>query len=343
MKRQIRSRYQIFPPLPPDRHDALDESIVAHGVENATIWDDEGNLLDGWERESICEVHRLRCPREVRQFESEADKFRFILAVNAHRRPCLSSKQKRTVIEAYLQGDPDIADNALAEALGVSKNTVLKARRRLEESGQIPKVKKTKGKDGKLRTVKYAKRIIANNPREFEKALEVIKDLPDACAGKTLDLTTASRRARRNKKKEELDAQIIAPAADGAIRLYHCPFQELEEVAGIEPKSANLALTDIPYGQAFLPQVDDLAQLARRVLVEGGLLVLYYGNAYLNQVMATLDKHLTYRWTIASVWDGDATIFHTAPSAEQMEADPRVLQGRMEETGPLARCPSCEP
>jgi DNA modification methylase len=26
--------------------------------------------------------------------------------------------------------------------------------------------------------------------------------------------------------------------------------------------------------------------------------------------MASLDKHLTYRWALASVWDGDATIFH---------------------------------
>jgi hypothetical protein len=40
--------------LPSDRHDALNQSVVAHGVETATTWDDEGNLLDGWERETIC-------------------------------------------------------------------------------------------------------------------------------------------------------------------------------------------------------------------------------------------------------------------------------------------------
>jgi hypothetical protein len=52
---------------------ALDHSVVDHGVERATAWDHEGNLLDGWEREVICEKHGLRCPREVRQFQSEAD------------------------------------------------------------------------------------------------------------------------------------------------------------------------------------------------------------------------------------------------------------------------------
>src|SRR5262249_1218764 len=55
------------------------------------------------------------------------------LARSKPHRPCLSSKQKRAVIEAYLQGDPEIADNALAEALGVSKNTV-----RAVSSGVIP-------------------------------------------------------------------------------------------------------------------------------------------------------------------------------------------------------------
>ena len=197
---------------------------MGHGVELATTWDHEGNLLDGWERESICEARRLRCPREVRRFDSEADKFRFILAVNAHRRPVLSSKQKRAVIAAYLQGDPEIADNMLAVALGVSKNTVLKARRRLEADGAIREVAKTKGKDGKLRPVKYTKRIITNSSGEFERAKEVVKDLPDNCAGKTLDLTTASRRAKRNKKKEERHGQVVRPLADEDIRLFPCRF-----------------------------------------------------------------------------------------------------------------------
>jgi hypothetical protein len=305
-----RSRYQIFPALPPDRREALDQSVVDHGVERATIWDQWGNLLDGWERESICEKRGLRCPREVRHFDTEADKYRFVLAVNANRRPVLSNKQKRAVIEAYLQGDPEIADNTLAESLGVSKNTVLKARRRLEASSRIPKVKKTKGKDGKLRPVKYTPRIITNSPGEFQKALKVIKDLPPQCAGKTLDITTASRRARNHKKNEERRGEIITPVADDGIRLYHCRFQDLEKAAALKPVSPKLFLTDIPYEQRFLPQVDELGQLAQRLLVAGGLLVLYTGQAYLNRVMTTLDKYLTYRWTLASVWDGAANLFH---------------------------------
>lgn len=305
-----RSHYQIFPPHPPDRHKALDHSIVAHGVERATVWDDQGNLLDGWERESICETHGLRCPREVRHFDSEPDKFRFVLNANGHRRPNLNQKEKRAVIEGYLKGDTGIADNMLGDILGVSKNTVLAVRRRLEATGKIRKVSKTKGKDGKLRPVRYTKRIITNTQKEFVKAVKVIGDLPDNCAGKTLDITTASRRARRNKKKEARQTEIVPPLPGDAIRLHHCRFQDLEKVAGLRPASVHLVFTDIPYEQAFLRQVDDLGEWAERHLIEGGLLVLYDGQAYLNRVIASLDKHLTYRWTGAFVWGGDGNVFY---------------------------------
>lgn len=307
-----RSKYQIFPQLPADRQEALKASIALHGNETAAIWDQDGNLLEGWERETICEELGIVCQREVRHFDSEVEKFRFILAVNGHRRPSLSQKQKRAVIEAYLLGDVEIADNALAHALGTSKNTVLKVRRRLEEIGAVPKIDKTRGKDGKLRPVRYTKRIITNSPNEFATALQIIKNLPDRCAGKTLDMITAKRRASRNDRKEERESRIIPPLPDDAIRLYHCPFQELEKVAGIIPASTDLVLTDIPYDHSFLPQVVDLARFAERVLVPGGLLVCMCGQYWLNKVTERLDQFLTYRWMNASVWFGEGTPIRTA-------------------------------
>ena len=307
----VRSKYQIFPSLPPAEREALKASITHHGVENATTCDDQGNVIDGWERETICHEIGITCTKEVRQFASEADKFKFILAVNAHRRPNLSQKQKREVIEAYLRGDPEVADNMLGETLGVSKNTVLKVRRRLEASGEIPKVDKTKGKDGKCRPVKYAKKIITNSPNEFKKAQDIIKDLPDTCAGKTLDITTAKRRAARNRNKEYRDnSRIVVPLPDDAIRLYHCRFQELEVRAEISPGTAPLVLTDIPYDQTFLPQIAELGQLAKRVLVKGGLFVCMCGQYWLHKVKLALSQSLTYRWENAFLWDGEGVPVH---------------------------------
>lgn len=178
-------------------------SIAQHGVEWPTIWDDEGNLLDGWERESICAELGVVCPREVRHFESESDKFRFVLAMNAHRRPALSQKQKREVIASYLKGDPEVADNALGESLGVSKNTVLEVRSELESKSEIPTVSRTRGRDGKVRPVRYAKRIITNTPAEFEKAKDIIKELPDDCSGRILDFATAKAAFELNSVSDE--------------------------------------------------------------------------------------------------------------------------------------------
>jgi len=92
-----RPRYQLFPSQPAERRAALVESIRQRGIDTPTVWDEQGNILDGWERESVCRELRITCPREVRHFPSEAAKYRFVLAVNAHR---------------------------LGQTLGVSKNTV---------------------------------------------------------------------------------------------------------------------------------------------------------------------------------------------------------------------------
>ncbi len=303
-------QYRIFPALAPARHCALKASIAEDGQHVPVIADQDGNILDGFERDDICRELGIPCATEVRRFSTEAEKYQLILAVNSQRRPRLTSKQNEKVIAAYLRADPEMADNHLAESIGgVSKNTVAKIRRGLEDAGEIPKFQTLRGKDGKKRPAKY-KRVIANTPREIEIAKGVIHDLPPSCEGKIFDTTTAERRARRHARREARSGQIIMPLADDDIRLYHCPFQELEQAANLKPASAKLFLTDIPYERGFVPQVDDLGRLAQRLLVEGGLLVLYVGQAYLNRVTAALDNYLTYRWTAAFVWGGDANIFH---------------------------------
>ena len=89
-------------------------------------------------------------------------------------------------------------------------------------------------------------------------------------------------------------------------QLYHCRFQDLQ----IAPNSVSLICTDIPYGKHFLPQLDDLAAFAERVLLPGGLMVSYSGQYYFPRVLQSLGQCLIYRWIIKSGWDGAATIVH---------------------------------
>lgn len=302
-----RSQYQIFPALSLDLHEALKASIKRREQEQPIVCDRQGNIVDGWERAMCCQELGIEPRREVRDFEDEAEKFQYVLAVNAHRRPNLNQKQKRAVIDGYLRGDPGVADNCLAQTLVVSKNTVLKVRQRLEASGIIRKIERTRGKDGKLRPVRYAKRIITNGRKEFDRAREIIKALPDNCSGKTLDIISAERRARRHKRSIEREARIIEPLPVDAIQLFHCRFQDLEKKARIKPGSIRLILTDVPYDKRFLPQVAELGALAQRWLAEGGLFVCMYGQYYLNLFIRTMDAFLTWRWQNTSVWQASAS------------------------------------
>lgn len=182
----------IFPPLQPDAYESLKRSIAEIGVQEPVIEDEKGGLIDGRHRRQAAEELGIPCPKIIRLFVSEAEKFELALRLNCQRRQ-LNRKQKRSLIEAYLRADPRIADNALADIIGgISKNTVAQVRSQLETTRQIDKLTKTRGKDGKMRPRNYA-RIVANTATEADAARHAIRDLPDSCQGKIIDINTATR------------------------------------------------------------------------------------------------------------------------------------------------------
>jgi site-specific DNA-methyltransferase (adenine-specific) len=272
------------------------------------LFDQHGETIDGRYLQRACEELGLDYTREVQEFTSDLERLQVAVTVNSNGRRW-NRKKRRELIARYLKTDPGINDNHLGQIVGTSKNTVAAVRAELESTRQIDKLPQRRGRDGKERPAKY-RRIVANTTGELEKAKQIIGDLPDNCAGKLLDITTAKRRAARQQNKKERAGRVVTPLADDAVRIYHGRFQDLEQIAGIVPESVNLVCTDIPYDQSFLPQVGDLGEFGARVLIEGGLLVTVCGQYWLHKVIAELGKHLNYRWTDASVWDGDATPVH---------------------------------
>jgi hypothetical protein len=186
---------------------------------------------------------------------------------------------------------------------------VLAARKRLEATWEIPKLTKLRGKDGKNRVASYG-RIVPNTASELKIARAIARKLPPSCNGKILDTTTASRRVHRYANQRASNGQILVPSPRDAIRLYHCRFQELRKVAGLRRKSVNVIVTDIPYSQDFLPELDDLGRFAAEVLVDGGLFISFVGQYYLDCYFQSFGRHLTYRWTLASTWDRDSNLIH---------------------------------
>ena len=85
--------YHILPALLPEEYEALKASIAERGVDIPIIVDQEGNIIDGFHRQRACDELGIYCPREVRQFVSEAEKFELVLRANCRRRQ-LNRKQK---------------------------------------------------------------------------------------------------------------------------------------------------------------------------------------------------------------------------------------------------------
>lgn len=146
--------YRIFPDLLPKEEEVLRTSIKKVGVLDPIVKDEDGNTIDGHQRQRIAGELGVPCPEVVRHFGSEQEKFEYALNCNRARRRNLNQRQKRLVIATYLKADPEISNNWLAEILGVSDTTVIEVRKELESTSQIGKLKKLRSKDGKKRPAK---------------------------------------------------------------------------------------------------------------------------------------------------------------------------------------------
>jgi hypothetical protein len=306
--RNGRPKYQPLPDLPDDEYEVLKADIAEKGVLYAVLQDEYGDTIDGHQRERAADELGIKYPIAVLPGLSEEDKWHLAISLNVKRRH-LTRPQMRQLVEQEIKRTPDLANNWLAEILGVDDRTVLAARKRLESTSALRKFTKLRGKDGKSRVAHY-RQVVANTASELKVARAVARKLPPSCNGKVIDTTTASRRARRYNQEAIWEGNIIKPLPTDSIRLYHCPFQELREVAGLRRKSVHLLLTDVPYDRGFLPQLDDLGRFANEVLVDGGLFLTFCGQYYLDQYLRILGERLTYRWTLAAVWERDANVIH---------------------------------
>jgi len=127
---------QMLPPLSSEEYTAIKESIRQYGVRVPILVDQGGKIIDGWHRQRACDELGIYCPREVREFVSEAERLEVAIGLNANRRH-LNRQQRRELIAAFLKCDPRINDNHLGKIIGVSQNTVAAVRGELESTFQI--------------------------------------------------------------------------------------------------------------------------------------------------------------------------------------------------------------
>lgn len=120
--------YQPMPALSPEDFALLKADIADHGVMVPVEVDEDGNILDGHNRSRACAELGISPPTVVRAGLTEAQKHEHALRSNLVRRH-LTSAQKREVIRAELDRDPDRSDREIARLIGVDHKTVGTVRR----------------------------------------------------------------------------------------------------------------------------------------------------------------------------------------------------------------------
>lgn len=173
------SKYQLLPPLSPEEYQALERSIIEHGVLVPVEYDESGEIIDGHHRVAICEsLGLVDWPRFVRKGLSEVDKRKLARELNVSRRH-LTTAQKQAIIADQLRDTPSISSRAIAAMVGVDHKTVAAVRRSLVDGGEIPHHDEVEGRDGVKQPVRKPIKtaFVPDQPnvREYMRGAKIIR------------------------------------------------------------------------------------------------------------------------------------------------------------------------
>jgi 16S rRNA G966 N2-methylase RsmD len=78
----------------------------------------------------------------------------------------------------------------------------------------------------------------------------------------------------------------------------------------LEKDSVDVIITDPPYPEEYIHVWEQLSEIGSLVLKEGGYLVAYSGQLYLDRVMTSLSRYLNYCWVISLYHTQNTQVVH---------------------------------
>ena len=178
-----------------------------------------------------------------------------------------------------------------AKAVGGTSGRSVQRAKKIKQKAH-PKIKR-KVKQGKLSLRAAAK--LASMPGAIQ---ERVAD--------KMEKDGVNDKAALRQVREEERAAVPAdlPRASERFELIGVDFR----IASVQTESVDTIICDPPYPREYLPLFEPLGAFAARVLKPGGQLVAMLGQSYLPEVLASLSKHLTYRWTCAYLTPGGQAV-----------------------------------
>lgn len=159
----------------------------------------------------------------------------------------------------------------------------------------------------KLKTLNIPKNdalVLCRKQKEvpLEKIIEKIE------SGKVKNVKNAIKLVKDESKQNELIKKSSQFIPLDAIQIWNGDFRT--ETDQIEDDSIDAIITDPPYPGEFLKLWTDLAEMAKRVLKPGRLLICYCGQYFLPEVIERLCQHLTYNWIMCLKHNSHTKIVH---------------------------------
>lgn len=137
--------------------------------------------------------------------------------------------------------------------------------------------------------------------RTYEKAVAVVESGDQEVIQQMNATGKVDGAFKKIKKKEK--AQADAKAAEKATEVIAktdplCVFHgnSFELAESIPDESCALIFTDPPYDRKALPMFEDLAELADRILVDGGSLITFLGQYVIPEVIDMMTPRLKFFW-----------------------------------------------
>lgn len=108
-------------PLSDIEYESLRSSIAEDGVITPIVIDEDGNIIDGHNRQKIADELGISCPTKTVSGLDEDGKFKLAISLNGIRRQLTSAAKRKLAATMHARGIPK---TEIAQALSVDRTTV---------------------------------------------------------------------------------------------------------------------------------------------------------------------------------------------------------------------------
>lgn len=299
--------FQLFDALDAATEAALRASIEEFGVLVPVVKDQHGNVLDGHHRSRLADELGVSYRVDIIVCEDDDHARRIAATLNTDRRHL--DKDQRQAVVLRLASIRDAhgvqvhSPNAIADALGVSLDTIQRDVNELTDVGKLEPPTHVRGRDGKAYPAKKPTVVAAKNAKEAERAQQALSTASDVLpAGRVIDVKRAERISREHAADQRRAEPLEPATVHGLVDIRHGDLRDALD--DIPDGSVDAIITDPPYPAPFWRPHSDfnvyepLGELAQRILRPNGVLAVMIGTRLemLDAVDQQLGRYMRRRW-----------------------------------------------